>query len=94
MKTRKRVATSPKVVRKKSAGKKKIRKKISRLQASTEEGKAERLAEWREYWKARKKPVTMYMDADVLAWFRKEGPGYQTRINAALRQLMMKKVGK
>jgi len=27
----------------------------------------------------------MRLDADVLAWFRSHGPGYQTRINAALR---------
>jgi uncharacterized protein (DUF4415 family) len=25
------------------------------------------------------------MDADVLAWFKSQGPGYQTRINAVLR---------
>jgi uncharacterized protein (DUF4415 family) len=90
MKRRKKVTASPKAADKKIGVKKKIPKKISRLQASTEEEHAE----WREYWKARKKPVTMYMDADVLAWFRKDGPGYQTRINRALRDLMVKAVGK
>ena len=30
-------------------------------------------------------PVTLRLDADVLAKFRATGPGWQTRINAALR---------
>jgi uncharacterized protein (DUF4415 family) len=33
----------------------------------------------------RKKPVTLRLDADVLAWFQSRGKGYQTRINAVLR---------
>jgi uncharacterized protein (DUF4415 family) len=32
-----------------------------------------------------KKTVTLRLDPDVLSWFRKRGPGYQTRINAVLR---------
>ena len=35
-----------------------------------------------------KKPVTLRLDADVLAWFKKEGSRYQTRINSALRKVM------
>ena len=35
-----------------------------------------------------KKPVTLRLDADVLAWFKKDGRRYQTRINAALRKVM------
>ena len=35
-----------------------------------------------------KKPVTLRLDADVLAWFKKEGRRYQTRINQALRKVM------
>jgi len=35
-----------------------------------------------------KKPVTLRLDADVIAWFKKEGRKYQTRINAALRTVM------
>jgi uncharacterized protein (DUF4415 family) len=30
--------------------------------------------------------VGMRLDADVLAWFKKHGAGYQTRINAVLRR--------
>lgn len=33
----------------------------------------------------RKEAVHIRLDADVLAFFRASGPGYQTRINAALR---------
>jgi uncharacterized protein (DUF4415 family) len=32
-----------------------------------------------------KEMVTLRLDPDVLAWFRKAGRGYQTRINAVLR---------
>ncbi len=39
-------------------------------------------------YKPIKKPVTLRLDADVLAWFRTQGKGYQTRINAALRRVM------
>ena len=35
-----------------------------------------------------KKPVTLRLDADVIAWFKKDGRRYQTRINAALRKVM------
>jgi len=39
-------------------------------------------------YKARKKAVTLRLDADVLAWFKREGRGYQTRINRVLRGVM------
>jgi len=32
-----------------------------------------------------KEIVTLRLDPDVLAWFRQDGRGYQTRINAVLR---------
>ena len=32
-----------------------------------------------------KAPISLRLDADVLAWFKAQGPGYQTRINAILR---------
>lgn len=32
-----------------------------------------------------KSQVTLRIDSDVLDWFRKQGRGYQTRINALLR---------
>ena len=40
-----------------------------------------------------KKPVTLRLDADVLSWFQRDGRGYQTRINSALRKVMLKERG-
>ncbi len=36
----------------------------------------------------RKQQVTLRIDSDVLTWFRGQGRGYQTRINALLRAYM------
>ena len=41
-----------------------------------------------EFYKPIKRPVTLRLDADVLAWFRRDGRRYQTRINRALRRVM------
>jgi uncharacterized protein (DUF4415 family) len=46
-----------------------------------------------EYYRPLKKPVTLRLDADVLAWFKRQGRRYQTRINQALRQVMEKEAG-
>lgn len=35
-----------------------------------------------------KQAVTIRLDSDVLAWFKGQGSGYQTRINQLLRQYM------
>jgi uncharacterized protein (DUF4415 family) len=32
-----------------------------------------------------KMSISLRVDADVLNWFKAQGPGYQTRINAVLR---------
>jgi uncharacterized protein (DUF4415 family) len=77
----------------------KKRRKIARLRASAEvqNTRQEPLPEWTGYFKPIKKPVTLRLDADVLAWFKKQGQGYQTRINRALRKVMAdekKKAGK
>lgn len=34
-------------------------------------------------------PVSLRLDADIVAWFKKSGQGYQTRINRTLRKLMI-----
>jgi len=41
-----------------------------------------------KFYRPIKRPVTVRIDADVLAWLKRSGPGYQTRINALLRQAM------
>jgi uncharacterized protein (DUF4415 family) len=33
-----------------------------------------------------KKPVGLKLDDDILTWFKSQGRGYQTRINAVLRR--------
>ncbi len=62
------------------------------LQAVAEEPKAKRryvlLRDVGVLYRPIKKPVTLRLDADVIAWFKKSGHGYQTRINRALRKLM------
>ena len=42
----------------------------------------------RDFYRTVKKPITVRIDADVLAWFKKDGRRYQSRINAALRKVM------
>jgi len=37
-------------------------------------------------WPGPKKQITLRLDPDVLAFFRKRGKGYQTSINAVLRK--------
>jgi uncharacterized protein (DUF4415 family) len=36
----------------------------------------------------RKQAVHIRLDVDILDWFREQGPGYQTRINAVLRSFV------
>ena len=42
----------------------------------------------RDLYRPLNKPITLRVDADVLAWFKKDGRRYQTRINQALRKAM------
>ncbi len=39
-----------------------------------------------------KQQITLRIDGDVLAWAKRAGAGYQSRINAALRKAMMEEV--
>jgi len=36
----------------------------------------------------RKKQLTLRMDSDVIEWFKRQGRGYQTKINSLLRAYM------
>jgi uncharacterized protein (DUF4415 family) len=94
MKHKQRVTTSGKKARSKarsSAARRKTgqRKSLS-LSASVEPSKhgSVSMREVMEFYKPIKKPVTLRLDADVLAWFRRDGRRYQTRINGALRRVM------
>jgi uncharacterized protein (DUF4415 family) len=42
------------------------------------------------YYKPVKKQLTVRLDADLIAWLRNAGKGYQTRINSILREQMLR----
>lgn len=50
-------------------------------------------AEVGKFYRPLKRPVTIRLDLDVLAWLRAQGKGYQTRINALLRGAMRQRSG-
>jgi len=41
-----------------------------------------------KFYRPIKKSLTIRIDADVLAWLKRQGKGYQTRINGLLRNAM------
>ena|SRR5450755_4068985 len=41
------------------------------------------------FYRPVKQAVSMRLDADVVAWLKKRGKGYQTRVNSILRQTML-----
>ena len=41
------------------------------------------------FYRPVKRQITARLDADVLAWLKSEGKGYQSRMNAILRKEMM-----
>ncbi len=66
------------------------RRKTLSLSASVESSRRHNVSmdDVLEFYKPIKKPVTLRLDADVLAWFKRDGRRYQTRINSALRRVM------
>ncbi len=93
MKQRKRVTKGRKAGRRGSAAgsrRKTGKRKGISLQGSAESSRraSASMEDVLEFYKPIKKPVTLRLDADVLAWFKREGRRYQTRINAALRRVM------
>ncbi|MGC4052393.1 MAG: BrnA antitoxin family protein [Paludibaculum sp.] len=47
-----------------------------------------------KFYRPIKKPVSVRLDADVLDWLKRSGPGYQRRINLILRLEMQRSVEK
>ncbi|KLU14987.1 MULTISPECIES: BrnA antitoxin family protein [Xenorhabdus] len=43
-----------------------------------------------KFYRPVKTQASVRIDADVLAWLKKAGKGYQTRLNAILREAMMR----
>lgn len=53
--------------------------------------------DWREaargrFYKPIKQQLTVRIDADVIAWLKSQGKGYQSRMNDILRSAMLKKL--
>ena len=46
------------------------------------------------FYKPTKTATTVRVDSDVLAWLKSQGKGYQTRINAILREAMLRSLHK
>jgi len=44
------------------------------------------------FYRPVKKQLTLRLDADVIAWLRRQGKGYQTRANGLLRAAMLEDV--
>ena len=42
------------------------------------------------FYRPVKRPVSMRLDADVIAWLKEDGKGYQTKANALLRREMIR----
>ena len=41
------------------------------------------------FYRPVKQQLTVRLDADVVAWLRRQGKGYQTRLNRVLREAML-----
>jgi uncharacterized protein (DUF4415 family) len=41
------------------------------------------------FYRPAKRQLTLRLDADIIAWLRRQGKGYQTRANALLREVML-----
>ncbi|MGB8538218.1 MAG: BrnA antitoxin family protein [Acidobacteriaceae bacterium] len=45
-----------------------------------------------KWYRPVKQAVSIRLDADVLAWLKAKGDGYQTRVNGLLRKQMLKEI--
>jgi uncharacterized protein (DUF4415 family) len=46
------------------------------------------------FYRPVKLQLTVRLDADVVAWLRQQGRGYQTRLNGVLREAMLEDIKK
>jgi uncharacterized protein (DUF4415 family) len=79
---------------------KKLKNELSALaalpDAKIDTSDVREIADWSsavvgKFYRPIKRSVTIRLDADVLAWLKSEGGGYQTRINQLLRGAMASK---
>ena len=45
-----------------------------------------------QFYRPIKQQITVRIDADVIAWLKSQGKGYQSRLNDILRAAMLKKI--
>ena len=45
-----------------------------------------------KFYRPLKQAVSLRLDADVIAWLKKDGQGYQTRVNRMLRERMLQEL--
>lgn len=76
------------------------RAELKRLQAlagnGIDTGDIPELRDWKGarrglFYRPVKQQLTLRLDADLIDWFKKNGTGYQTRINSALRDHVRKR---
>lgn len=88
-------------IRQAPARKRELAKLASRPDESVDLSEIPELDE--EFWKRAvrnpfyrpvKKQITLRLDADVIAWLRRGGKGYQTKANALLREVMVREMEK
>jgi uncharacterized protein (DUF4415 family) len=80
-----------------SAGRKRRLEKLSRVPDSeVDTSELPELTEkfWQNavrnpFYRPVKQQLTLRLDADIIAWLRRQGRGYQTRANALLREAML-----
>jgi len=83
----------------------KVRKELAALAAKRENEidlsdlPATTAKDWRgaqrgQFYRPVKQQLTVRIDADVLAWLRSQGKGYQSRLNEILRKAMLSKANR
>ena len=84
-----------------------VRYSLEQIEAKLERGESQTRADapevgslGEEFWRdakvvmpRAKKAISLRIDADVLAWFKAQGPGYLSRMNAVLRSFVNAKRG-
>jgi uncharacterized protein (DUF4415 family) len=86
-------------VRSNAASKRRLKKLAQRPDSEIDFSDIPELTEkfWRNavrnpFYRPVKRQLTLRLDADVIAWLRRQGKGYQTRANALLRAAMLEDV--
>jgi uncharacterized protein (DUF4415 family) len=69
--------------------------KLPDSQINTADPDTPEVADWKgptrgRFYRPNKTLKSLRLDADVLAWFQAQGPGYQTLINRTLRAAMLR----